>query len=323
MRRLGLWGTAILVCSSVCAVGEERSEWLRDSRYGVFVHFLGGGEGWKQQVDAFNVNVFAAAMKEVQAAYVIFTLGQNSGYYCSPNAAYDRYCGYSAGDHCSRRDLPMELAEALGEYGIRLMLYLPSRSPQQDKQAMAGLEDVHEQRPAPQAFTGKWSDVIREWSLRYGPKVSGWWFDGAYNTAGWDDLSKPHNWNTWAAACRAGHPQSILAFNPGTDLTKAFTALTAQQDYTAGEQNRFEVTPRSHPAPEGVQWHMLCHLGSRWAKADGPQLDNSAMIAYVRQVNEQGGVVSIEVNVANDGTVYGPHLDQLRAIGAAITKTER
>jgi hypothetical protein len=302
----------------VAEAAETRGAWFPEAKYGVFVHFLGGGPAWNEQVERFDVEAFAAQMNEAGAAYVIFTLGQNSGYYCAPNAAYSAYCGYEPGDRCSNRDLPRDLIAALAKYDIRLMLYLPSRAPQADANAMSGLTDVNEQHPAPQEFTTRWSEVIREWSLRYGENVHGWWFDGSYNTAGWDDLEKPANWSTWAAACRAGNPESILAFNPGTDLTKAFSRLTAEQDYTAGEQNSFTALPAQYPAPDGMVWHILAHLGTFWAKADGPQHSDDAMIAYVRAVHEAGGVVSIEVNVDTDGAVFAPHLAQLKAIAHAV-----
>ena len=314
----------ILVCSISSAQSlsprEKGKKWLKDAKFGVFVHYLGQGQGWNDTVNSFDVKRFADQIQQTGASYLIFTLGQNSGYYCSPNATYEKYAGYETGERCSKRDLPMEIAKALAERGIRLMLYLPSRSPQADKQAMTGLHDVHEQQPAPQQFTQRWSEVIREWSLRYGDKVSGWWFDGSYNTAGWDDLSKPYNWSTWATACRAGNPQSILAFNPGTRLDKAFTALTDQQDYTAGEQNTFEVTPTTHPCPTAIQWQILSFLGTHWAAPDGPTNSNEYMIDYIRKVNNLGGVVSIDVNVSPDGSIYQPHLKQLIAIGKAINK---
>jgi hypothetical protein len=293
-------------------------KWFKDAKYGVFVHFLGGGSHWNQKVNSFNVKTFAEQMEQAGAGYVIFTLGQNSGYYCSPNASYNKYTGYQAGERCSTRDLPLELADSLLKKEIRLMLYLPSRAPQDDKHAMTCLGDVHQQQPAPQEFTRKWSEVIREWSLRYETKVSGWWFDGAYNTTGWDDLSKPYNWNSWAAACRSGNPQSILAFNPGTDIKKAFKSLTKQQDYTAGEQNDFGVTPKDNPATDEVQWQVLSYLGTHWGKADGPRKNDNWMIDYIQTVNKQGGVVTIDVNVAEDGTVYTPHLEQLKSIAKAI-----
>ena len=295
-----------------------RGSWFKEAKYGVFVHFLGGGPHWNKKVNSFDVKTLAAQMEQAGAGYVMFTLGQNSGYYCSPNATYNNYTGYEAGDRCSARDLPMELADALRQKKIKLVLYLPSRAPQSDKHAMKHLEDVDQGQPAPQEFTRKWSEVIFEWSMRYGTKVSGWWFDGSYNTIGWDDLSKPYNWNTWAKACRAGNPDSILAFNPGTDITKAFKSLTKQQDYTAGEQNSFGLTPEENPATPGLQWHLLSYLGTHWAKADGPKNSDKCMIDYIQPVNEQRGVVTIDVNVADDGTVYTPHLEQLKSIAKAI-----
>ena len=326
IRWVGICFVIILLMGASCvqsnplAPRKEARKWFKNAKFGVFVHYLGGCPTWNDKVDSFNVEEFARQIQQTGAGYVIFTLGQNSGYYCSPNSAYEKYAGYKIGERCSKRDLPMEIAVALAKYRIRLMLYLPSRSPQKDKQAMAGLHDVHERQPAPQQFTQCWSEIIREWSLRYGKKVSGWWFDGSYNTTGWDDLAKPFNWNTWAAACRVGNPGSILAFNPGTRIDVAFSALTDQQDYTAGEQKKFQPTPQTDPAPPTLQWHILSYLGTSWAAADGPTNSNEYMIEYVRKVNAQGGVVSIDVNVSDDGNIYEPHLRQLIEIGRATKK---
>lgn len=308
--------------ASTClsATDQRDTTWMKQAKYGVFVHYLGGGDGWNERVDSFDVEKFASKIEQSGASYLVFTLGQNSGYYCSPNGTYERYVGCETGQRCSRRDLPMEIADALSKKGIRLMLYLPSRSPQRDQQAMAGLSDVDQMEPAPQEFTRKWSEVIREWSLRYGKKVSGWWFDGSYNRAGWDDLSKPYNWNTWAAAVRAGNSNSLIAFNPGAEIKHAFHKLTDQQDYTAGEQTEFGATPQSNPAQGGLQWQILSHLGTRWAKADGPRRSDAWMIDYIEEVHDQGGVVTIDINVSADGTIYEPHLKQLIAICRALRR---
>ena len=296
----------------------QRSVWLKPAKYGVFVHFLPSGPDYQKNVDAFDTESFADQMECAGAAYVFFTLGQNSGYYCSPNKTYEAYVGCGANERCAKRDLPMDLADALAKRKIRLMLYLPSRAPQQDPVAMSALSDVGERQPAPQEFTRKWSEVIREWSERYGKKVSGWWFDGAYNTAGWDNLQQSRNWQTWSAACRAGNSESLLAFNPGTDPRAAFSALSAQQDYTAGESNDWTATPRNHPAPRNVQWHVLGFLGSNWGKADGPRRSSTEMANYVKSVNEQGGVVTLDVHVSSRGEVFVPHLNQLIAIKVAV-----
>jgi len=310
-----------LYCSSE-VLGQPSKDaakgWFREAGFGMFVHYLGGGDHWNETVDSFDVESFADQVERSGARYLIFTLGQNSGYYCSPNSTYDRYCGFRAGERCSTRDLPGEIMTALKKRGVRLMLYLPSRAPQDDPRALSGLGDVNEREPAPQEFTRRWSEVIREWSTRYGSGVAGWWFDGAYNTAGWDDPEAPQNWRTWAAAARAGNPESILAFNRGAEISHAFIQQTGEQDYTAGEQNDFTATPESNPAPPALQWQVLAHLGSRWASPDGPQRSPEYLIRYVREVNRMKGVVTIDVHCSETGTIYPPQLDAMERIGKAI-----
>jgi hypothetical protein len=78
------------------------------------------------------------------------------------------------------------------------------------------------------------------------------------------------------------------------------------------------LTPKEKPATDELQWHLLSYLGTHWAKADGPKNSDKWMIDYIQTVNEQGGVVTMDVNVSDDGTVYTPHLEQLRSIAKAI-----
>jgi hypothetical protein len=303
---------------------EAGKQWLRAAKYGVFVHYLGGGPDWNETVADFDVDTFATQMKDVGAGYVVLTLGQNSGYYCSPNSTYERFGGFAPGERCSRRDLPMELADKLAPHGIKLMLYCTSRAPQNDAQARKGLAEGGDiiNAPAPQEFTRRWSEVIREWSERYGAKLAGWWFDGAYTTSGWDDAKQTYNWHTWADAARAGNPARLLAFNKGTSIDDAFGVLTDEQDYTAGERNGFDLVPENAPAPSGVQWHLLGYMGENWGKKGGPSKSDDWMIDYVRRINEQNGVVSIDVHV-DQGRVDESHHRQLLAIRNALREPAR
>ena len=50
----------------------------------------------------------AGQLASAGARYYQISIGQNSGYYLSPNAAYDRLTGHLAGK-CSRRDLIADL----------------------------------------------------------------------------------------------------------------------------------------------------------------------------------------------------------------------
>ena len=48
-------------------------------------------------VDGFDVERLAEQLESVGARYYLITIGQNSGYYLSPNATYDRFVGRAPG----------------------------------------------------------------------------------------------------------------------------------------------------------------------------------------------------------------------------------
>ena len=76
-------------------------------------------------MDAFDVNGLADQLASAGAGYFVLTLGQNSGFYCSPNATYDKLTGITP-SKCARRDLVSDLSAALRAKRIRLMVYLPA-----------------------------------------------------------------------------------------------------------------------------------------------------------------------------------------------------
>ena len=84
-------------------------------------------------------------------------------------------------------------------------------------------------QPIDLAFAEKWSEVIQEWSDRYGDKVAGWWFDGGYEHIGFNDAIA----DRYAAAVKHGNPKAIVTFNPGVKVIR----WTKAEDYTAGELN--------------------------------------------------------------------------------------
>src|SRR5262249_44579737 len=150
----------------------------------------------------------AGQLKSVGAGYYIISIGQNSGYYLAPNAAYDKLTGITP-SKLSRRDLVADLYEALHKQGIRLIVYLPSGAPGRDKEAVSALQ--WQNGPyRNKEFQQKWEQIIGEWSSRWGRKVAGWWFDGCYwpNTM-YRTVDGP-NFATFAAAARAGNPDSAV-----------------------------------------------------------------------------------------------------------------
>ena len=324
-KRIALLSWALGLC--LAAAAQDRAAWMPQARFGVMTHYLADWqaqvhhldmsvERWNQLVDGFDAEGIARQLESVGAGYYQISIGQNSGYYLAPNAAYDRITGVQP-SKCSRRDLVANLYEALHKRGIRLMVYLPSGAPGQDKAADAALE----WRNGPVAnreFQRKWEQVIREWSERWGRKVAGWWFDGCYFPNSMYRSPEPPNFSSFAAAARAGNPDAAVAFNPG--VVYRMLSLTPSEDFTAGEIDKPElVTIRraSGGKIDGVQIHMLSYLGETWGKGT-PRFTTDQAIANTRKVRDAGGAVTWDVPVELNGTISQPFLDQLAGLSKAL-----
>ncbi len=299
------------------AGGAANATWLRDAKYGVFMHLLPSDVKTLALAATFDVPAVARQVQEAGAGYFVITLGQNSGYFNAPNAAYDRITGYAAGARCSTRDLPAELSTALQSKGIRLMLYLPSQAPNEDTRAQRafGLPEGKKDQPIDLAFADRWAAVIQEWSDRYGDRVSGWWFDGGYEWVHFNEAIAQR----YAAAARHGNPRAIVTFNPGVSLVRH----TQAEDYTAGELNEpFAQVPAS-PTVDGSQWHALTFIGTSWAHRD-TRFPAERWATWSKTVTDKGGAITFDVGPNWDpaagpiGTIADVQLAQLKAIRAAV-----
>lgn len=293
------------------------TDWLRDARLGVFMHFWPNSAKDMALVDAFDVAAVTGQLKEMGAGYFVLTLGQNAGFYNAPNAVYDRFLGCGPGEFCSRRDLPLDLHRALQPAGIRLMLYLPCQAPNRDARAQRafGLPEGKKDQPINEEFARKWAQVIHEWSARYGDKVSGWWFDGGYKHIQFNETIA----GIYADAVKRGNPRAIVTFNPGVKLVR----YTRAEDYTAGELNEpFNVLPTSRWV-DGSQWHALTYLGSTWGRRDLRQ-PAERWIQWVSAAVAQGGAVTLDLGPNGNasagpiGTFSEGQVAQVKAIGQAL-----
>lgn len=201
----------------------ERTDWFHDTGWGIMTHYLGaapssdGGaeltaDMWNRQIDAFDVDTLVEQVASTGAGYLLFTLGQNSGHYCAPNATYDRMVGITP-SKCSRRDLIAELATALKPHKIQLLVYLPSGAPAADHVARKKLgwrwgRPGGWQLPGEpvggrlKEFQRNWEAVVRDWSLRWGEQVAGWWIDGCYFADDMYRFEDEPNFASFTAALR-------------------------------------------------------------------------------------------------------------------------
>ena len=198
-----------------------------------------------------------------------------------------------------------------------------------------GFRRSENQAPPPE-FLRNWGAVCGEWSRRYGRLVSGWWFDG-YKTEMKDAYlplkRQKHNIDTWIAAVRSGNPDAELAFNAGAHPILSLCTrgrLCPHQTFTAGENRDFYqrtkkgrgklLTPRNFPAPDGVVWHLLLPVSKGRGAGVKSRFDVKTLKDRIDRIDCEGGVVTLDVPVAPDGTVPREVLGVLKAVGRDIEK---
>jgi alpha-L-fucosidase len=319
----------ILFIASFPAYAQDRAAWMREARWGVMNHYLADWRArvdkiemsvdvWNRLIDNFDVNGLAEQIKSVGAGYYIITVGQNSGYYLSPNATYDRFVGIQP-SKCSHRDLVADLYEALHQRGIKLMVYLPSGAPNGDKIAKEALQWQNGPYPNKE-FQIKWEQIIGEWSERWGERVAGWWFDGCY----WPNIMyqscETPNFESFAAAARAGNPSRAVAFNRG--VVPRLISITPHEDCTAGEINdmeRLEIRRASEGKIDGAQIHVLSFLGEHWGMG-APRFTEEQVLKHTQTVAKEGGIITWDVPIQANGLIAQPFIEQLTAVGNAFKK---
>lgn len=311
------------------------TQWFRQAKWGVFCHYLGGytPEEWNAQVDAFDVDGLVEQLKAVNPGYFFLTVGQNTGFYCAPNAVYEGYAGCGLNARCSRRDLPLEIGEKLRKHGIRLMLYINGVAPHADEAAAKGLgcealayaDPVHGPENngwcdwgVTPLFNQRWCEVYAEWAKRYGDLVSGWWVDGCYKHVGF----KEEHVAAYKRAFRTGNPAAICAFNGG--VRTPVHAWFEADDYTAGEiDSNFPVGRTLYSQDkiaflkpgdaDGAQFHILTYLGQAWAHPT-PRLPDAFVKAYTRYLADTGGVISWDCAIEKSGHLSADSFKQLQGL---------
>jgi hypothetical protein len=341
------------------------TDWFARAKFGVFTHFLdslqnsfgsnsqGRNSTWDECVSQFDVEAYAESAANTGAKFAVVTLMQMQPFMIAPNAVYDKLAGFAPGQACSRRDLVRDVHAALSRRGLKLLLYFTGDGPCGDKRAQTKLgwgSYRHGVQQVPERFVQNWAAVLREYAVRYGDKVSGWWLDGMYR--------EYYKYNEallekYTEAIRAGNPKALVAFNtfgcpPAVDSwpggcppigDETIDPTSEFADFTAGEADSFKQLPANRfvNGTNGsvAQWHSLHYLGSQWAAPGSCQctdakgvpalMDNCSCAgcvphtaAELRRYSEaaakQGGVVTVDVQLLRNGSM---NADQAAILAAA------
>lgn len=308
---------------------QNRASWMQDAKWGVMLHYSAvklasenqldpdsiNIDKWNELIDNFDCEQLAKQLSDVGAGYLIFTIRHGDGFFVGPNSIYDSYMSHVP-SICSKRDLMVDLHSALDQYGIKLIAYSSSHYNKNPDEVKGMAFDREDPRKAEALI--RWQNVIREFSIRWGDKVSGWWIDGCYRPNTYFRYPDNPNFASMAAATRAGNPNGIVAFNPGR--FPRIMSITPYEDYTAGEINdleRIQWKYNSDGLVDGTQIHILSYLGSKWG-VGSPRFSDDEVLKYSLEINSVGGAVTWDVPPLRDGTISENFMKQLLAIGKAL-----
>ena len=290
---------------------KEKTEWFKNGKYGVMMHFLGSiaesDEAWNARVNAFDCDALAQQLHECGAAHLLFTISQTGGRFCMPIQSYSTILKGSGITQalCSDRDLVADLIRALKPYGINLLLYAAAEGPIRGELSKLFPWDSTGGGPG-EGFTERYFAMLEELSLRYGSDVRGWWIDGCYpHYRGYFDSNDTPFLRGMEKALCAGNPDSILAFNSGIEVKK----LYVNQSYTCGEADELNFYPTERMI-DGAQWHVLTYLGPWWSDRLSAR-SNLKLVPYAKRCTDVGGVLTFDVGYGADGQIAPEHYEQL------------
>jgi hypothetical protein len=328
--------------------GTGDTTWMLKGKYGLFVHYqyrilLGysiktkpqfpdpahmTAREWNRFVDGFDAQGFADQMVDGKVGWVIFCLDDHYfAWPCSPNRSFDEFTGYAPGEKCSRRDLILDVGEALKTRGIKLVVYFAGLNGyMKEPKVSAGLIEtpggrggLNEKMPPPAECRRRRLAILKEYADRYKDKVSGWWFDGMEANSYQD---APEDWWAIERIVHGANPKAVIAFSFGANeqgcLHKGI------DDYTGGDtwskQDLIRLTPLVLPARERILWHGKIYCGNVYhGQGDANQFSDQELIDWINTCNHENGVCTLDWPFdPKTGLLMGFGLEQLKRVSEAV-----
>ena len=290
------------------------TEWMAKAGYGLMFHWTsqsvgrdGTNKPFAQAVDDFPVDRFVEMAEATGAGYVLVTVGHAQPYCPAPLSSWEKYFPGKT----TKRDLIAELSQALNAKGIRLMCYFPAH--------VIGKYP----RASSQEFTQMTSDIVKEFGERYGDRVAGYWFDGFYQCF---EKYPDFSFRDFYKVCKAGNSSRIIAVN-----SWIYPSVTEWQDYWAGEVASPVGLPVNGTNARGpgqeLRYQSLIIMEPYWVQQKvempKPRFDAQTLGEYVSQCKKNGGAVTINLGIYQDGSVDPKAVDLLKEVRLRIRKEQQ
>jgi len=309
------------------------TDWLAECRFGIGIHWTaqtvprhGSPVNFQKAVDAFDIDVFIAAVEFSGADYVLFTSAHALQMLPAPHLVLDRILP----GRTSKRDLIGELADALAAKGKHFLVYYNHSCNHQQDSAWENAVGYH--APNKERFARSIMDIVGHMGERYGEKIKAWWFDSPYSL----DPRGPHNsvttdlngfqfpWERFTVAAKVGHPARLVTYNAGVNRTFLYTT---HQDYWAGEMVNLDSPAKGRYLDNGLQWFgWTCIEDRRWVhtKLDtpipAPLYTDEQVFQFVRACNEHMSPMTFNVGIYQNGTLAPGSVEQLHRLDVALRR---
>ena len=353
-----------------------RSEWMK-GKYGIMVHWLAPyydttkknktplpekgvfKSDLNEAVNGFDVKRFMKDFDRSGAEWLIFTIGQNTGTYASPNSVIDSLAGKG---HTPKRDLVLEIEKAVKKRGKRFIAYLPCEI-RINESLHKGFAWNTELNTDQSQFQRLYLLAVREWAVRFGTNLDGWWFDGCYPNFPIFD-NKYMKWEAWYTAARAGNRDAVLTYNDGSYLVSIIKPIVPEHDYLSGEQlviidgklrlglkkegYKLYLPETAYVGRTSCLNHTLLAIDAYWGHSsdsgkfpewanypykanqiptpDGmepPAYSDKELQLFVKNYTDIGGAVTLNVGIFQEGHIGKLTLKQLQYLKKSYKKWKR
>jgi hypothetical protein len=165
------------------------------------------------------------------------------------------------------------------------------------------------------------TEVVTEFGERYKEKVAGYWFDCCYQAR---EKYPDFSFRDFFKACKAGNPNRIVALN-----SWIYPNVSEWQEYWAGETASPVEPPVNGSNPrgpgQGLRYQSLLIMEPYWVQQKvempAPRFDAQRLGDYISQCMDNGGAVTINLGIYQDGSVDPKAVEVLKSVRRRIRKT--
>ena len=331
---------------------DERMEWWRQARFGMFVHWglysglagtwkdkavaTRGGMEWIQQrvgadtwqyahraVPLFRpTKDFAAEWaklaRQAGCRYVVFTTKHHDGF----GLFESQYTTYDAKDLVGR-DLCREIVDAVRSEGLKVGFYhsvIDWHHPQYDYQAAGGLPHPLRKKPSPNGprnhsiYVDYLHHQARELMSNYGPVDIIWW---DYSKKG----SEGPFWRADELMARVRKSQPQIISNNRLYHTPSIGKKDPVERLRTWKPERGDFTTPEQRIPstgiEGVDWEVCMTLNTTWgySEHDHAWKSDEKLIRNLIDIVSKGGNYLLNIGPRGDGSIPEESIRSMQIIG--------